>query len=257
MKIADTSVLVTGGASGLGAATAAQLVRGGAYVTITDLPGSDGAATAAALGAGVRFVPADIRDDDQIRQALAVATDDGRPPLRGVVHCAGRGGDRLRILDRDGTPADVDRFREVLEVNLVGTYTVLRLAAEAMARNEPVDGERGAIVLTASVAAFDGQIGQTSYSASKGAVHAMTIVAARDLANRLIRVNTIAPGVFDTPMLARLRDDLRDQLAAGVPHPRRLGDPADYAHMATTLLENGYMNGETVRLDGAIRMPPR
>jgi NAD(P)-dependent dehydrogenase (short-subunit alcohol dehydrogenase family) len=173
------------------------------------------------------------------------------------VHCAGRGGDRLRILDRDGIAAPLQSFRDVLEINLIGTYNVLRLGAARIARSEPQDGERGAIVLTASVAAFDGQIGQTSYSASKAAVHGITLVAARDLASRLIRVNTIAPGIFDTPMLARLRDDIRADLAEAVPHPKRLGNPEDYAHLAASLLENGYLNGETVRLDGAIRMPPR
>lgn len=163
----------------------------------------------------------------------------------------------MRILDRDKNPASLESFRNVIEVNLVGTYNVLRLAASRIARNAPIDGERGAIVLTASVAAFDGQIGQTAYTASKAAVHGITLVSARDLASVGIRVNTIAPGIFDTPMLARLRDDIRDGLAADVPFPKRLGDPGDYAGMALTLLQNGYVNGETVRLDGAIRMAPR
>jgi NAD(P)-dependent dehydrogenase (short-subunit alcohol dehydrogenase family) len=163
----------------------------------------------------------------------------------------------MRILDRDGDPAPLDPFAEVIRVNLVGTYNVLRLAAARIARTEPVGGERGAIVMTASVAAFDGQIGQTSYTAAKAAVHGITLVAARDLASRLIRVNTIAPGVFDTPMLGRLRADIRDGLAAAVPHPSRLGDPDDYAQLAVAMLTNPYLNGETVRLDGAIRMPPR
>ncbi len=173
------------------------------------------------------------------------------------MHCAGRGGDRVRILDREKNPASLDSFRDVLEVNLIGTYNVLRLAASRIARNEPIDSERGAIVLTASVAAFDGQIGQTSYTASKAAVHGITLVAARDLASVGIRVNTIAPGVFDTPMLARLRDDIREGLAADVPFPKRLGRPDDYADLALTLLQNGYVNGETIRLDGSIRMAPR
>jgi NAD(P)-dependent dehydrogenase (short-subunit alcohol dehydrogenase family) len=178
-------------------------------------------------------------------------------PLRGLVHCAGRGGDRVRIVGRDGQPGPLDTFAEVIRVNLIGTYNVLRLAAARMARNEPTAGERGAIVLTASVAAFDGQIGQTSYTAAKAGVHGITLVAARDLASRLIRVNTIAPGVFDTPMLGRLRQDIRETLAAAVPHPSRLGDPADYGMLAVHLLRNSYLNGETIRLDGAIRMPPR
>jgi NAD(P)-dependent dehydrogenase (short-subunit alcohol dehydrogenase family) len=173
------------------------------------------------------------------------------------VHCAGRGGDSSRILDRDRRPGPLDGFEQVLAVNLVGTYNVLRLAAARMSGNEIEDGDRGAIVLTASVAAFDGQIGQTSYTASKAGVHGITLVAARDLASWAIRVNCIAPGTFDTPMLARLRADIREGLSASVPHPKRLGDPDDYAQMAVSLLENGYVNGHTVRLDGAIRMAPR
>ena len=178
-------------------------------------------------------------------------------PLRAVVHCAGRGGDRLRILDKDRRPADPDSFAEVLRVNLIGTYNVLRLAAARMAGNELRDGDRGAVVMTASVAAFDGQIGQTAYTASKAGVHGITLVAARDLASYQIRVNTIAPGTFDTAMLVRLRDDIREGLAASIPHPSRLGDAADYAHMAVSLIENRYVNGETIRLDGALRMAPR
>jgi NAD(P)-dependent dehydrogenase (short-subunit alcohol dehydrogenase family) len=169
-------------------------------------------------------------------EALDAAVEQG--PLRAVVHCAGRGGDRLRIIDREGNPADLDSFAEVLRVNLVGTYNVLRLSASRMAANEPSNGDRGAIVMTASVAAFDGQVGQTAYAASKAAVHGITLVAARDLASHQIRINTIAPGTFDTPMLARVRADVREGLAAAVPHPRRLGDPDDYAHMAVSLLEN-------------------
>lgn len=187
--------------------------------------------------------------------AVDVAREQG--PVRGLVHCAGRGGDRKRILDKDGTPSDLAGYAEVIRINLIGTYNVLRLVAQAIAETEPVDGERGACVLTASVAAFDGQIGQASYTSAKAGVHGLTLVAARDLASRLIRVNTIAPGVFDTPMLGRLRDDLRAGLAASVPHPRRLGDPDEYAALAVHLLTNSYLNGETIRLDGAIRMAPR
>jgi NAD(P)-dependent dehydrogenase (short-subunit alcohol dehydrogenase family) len=255
VHLTDLSALVTGGASGLGRATAAALVRAGARVTLTDLPSSPGDEAAADLGNGTRFVPADITDEVTFAQALDAAEERG--PLRALVHCAGRGGDRLRILGKDGDPSPLDSFEQVLRINLVGTYNVLRLAAARMARNEPIDGERGAVVLTASVAAFDGQIGQTSYTASKAGVHGMTLVAARDLAGAQIRVNTIAPGIFDTPMLARLRQDIREGLAASVPHPKRLGDPDDYAHMALALLQNPYVNAETVRLDGGIRMAPR
>ena len=173
------------------------------------------------------------------------------------MHCAGRGGDRLRIIDRERVPGSFDSFADVVRVNLLGTYNVLRLAAARISGNEVVDGDRGAVVLTASVAAFDGQIGQTSYAASKAGIHGMTLVAARDLASWQIRVNTIAPGIFDTPLLARLRDDIREGLAAGVPHPKRLGNPDDFAQLAVSLLENEYVNGETIRLDGGIRMAPR
>ncbi|WP_024795595.1 SDR family NAD(P)-dependent oxidoreductase [Tomitella biformata] len=255
MQLQDNIFLVTGGASGLGEATATALVDAGARVVLADLASSDGAATAARLGGAAAFVAIDITDESSFDAALDAAESHG--PLRGVVHCAGRGGDRLRILDKEGHPGDLDSFRNVLEINLIGTYNVLRHVAARMARNEPIDGERGAVVLTASVAAFDGQIGQTSYTASKAAVHGMTLVAARDLASFGIRVNTIAPGLFDTPMLARLRTDIREGLSAGVPFPKRLGRPEDYAGMALTLLQNSYANGETIRLDGAIRMAPR
>jgi NAD(P)-dependent dehydrogenase (short-subunit alcohol dehydrogenase family) len=255
MRLEGASALVTGGASGLGAATARLLADHGAGVVITDLPDSSGADTAAGIGKGTTFVASDITDGESLDAPLDAAVSNG--PLRFVVHCAGRGGDRLRILDRAGAPNPESSFADVLRVNLIGTYNVLRMAASRMASNE-VDGhDRGAFVLTASVAAFDGQVGQTSYSASKAGVHGMTLVAARDLASFHIRVNTIAPGLFDTPMLARFPDDVRAKLASNVPHPHRLGHAEDYAHMALSLLTNSYVNGETVRLDGAIRMPPR
>ena len=256
MRIDGISALVTGGASGLGLATVRRLLdQGAASVVLLDLPSSPGEQAASDLGEAARFVPGDITDEAGVQAALDAAEEAG--PLRAVVHCAGRGGDRVRILDKARTPGALETFEQVLRINLVGTYNVLRLAAARMSGNEIEDGDRGAIVLTASVAAFDGQIGQTSYSASKAGVHGITLVAARDLASWAIRVNTIAPGVFDTPMLARLRDDIREGLAASVPHPKRLGHPEDYAHMAVSLLENGYVNGHTVRLDGAIRMAPR
>lgn len=253
MDLDGASALVTGGASGLGAATAQALVKAGAHVVITDLSSSDGDAVADRLGA--RFVAADVTDETSLTAPLDAAEELGA--LRAVVHCAGRGGDRLRVLDKERKPAPLQSFVDVVNVNLFGTYNVLRLAAARMSANSLVDGDRGAIVLTASAAAFEGQIGQTSYSASKGAVHAITIVAARDLASWGIRVNTIAPGTFDTPMLARLRADIREGLAATVPHPKRLGDPEDYADLAVSMLRNGYLNGATIRLDGAIRMAPR
>ncbi len=253
MRIEGIRAVVTGGASGLGLATVRHLLDRGASVVAVDLATSP--EIEALVGPSVSFVQADVTDEAAVDGALDVAEQDG--PLRALVHCAGRGGDRTRIVDRDGQPGGLETFAEVVRVNLFGTYNVLRLAAARMSANEPVDGDRGACVLTASVAAFDGQIGQTSYAASKAAVHGITLVAARDLASRQIRVNTIAPGIFDTPMLGRLRSDIREGLAATVPHPKRLGSPDDYAQLAVALLENSYVNGETVRLDGAIRMAPR
>jgi NAD(P)-dependent dehydrogenase (short-subunit alcohol dehydrogenase family) len=254
MNLESASVLVTGGASGLGLATAQRLAGVGARVCIADLA-APGNGVLKALGEGAQYVETDVTDPNAVSAALDAAVAHG--PLRGLVHCAGRGGDRVRILDRDGNPGGLETFMAVIRTNLAGTYNVLRLAAARMASALPVDGECGAIVLTASIAAFDGQIGQTSYTASKAGVHGMTLVAARDLAQRLIRVNTIAPGVMDTPMLGRLPDEIRTKLMAAVPHPSRLGAADDYAHMAVALLENPYVNGETIRLDGAIRMGPR
>jgi NAD(P)-dependent dehydrogenase (short-subunit alcohol dehydrogenase family) len=255
MQLDSISALVTGGSSGLGLATVRRLRAAGARVGIADLnpPADDDLAE---LGDGVVYVKTDITDEAGVTHALDVI-EAAHGGLRAAVHCAGRGGDRARILDKDGQPGPLDSFADVVRINLVGTYNVLRLAAARIARSEPADGERGAIVLTASVAAFDGQIGQTSYTAAKAGVHGITLVAARDLASRQIRVNTIAPGVFDTPMLARLRGDIREALERSVPHPSRLGAPDDYAQMAVSLLQNPYVNGETIRLDGAIRMPPR
>jgi NAD(P)-dependent dehydrogenase (short-subunit alcohol dehydrogenase family) len=259
VRIEGVSALVTGGASGLGLASARELVSRGATVVLADLAGSPGAEAAEELNrirdGAAWFVPADVTDPDAFGEALDAAEQRG--PLRVLVHCAGRGGDRKRILGRDRTPGELESFVEVLRINLVGTYNALRLAAARMAANEPLDGDRGACVLTASVAAFDGQIGQTSYTASKAGVHGITLVAARDLASWQIRVNTIAPGVFDTPMLGRLREDIRDGLAASVPHPKRLGDPADFGRLAADMVANSYLNGQTIRLDGSIRMAPR
>ncbi len=254
MQIKNINAVVTGGASGLGLATAARLIEGGATVTLVDLPSSDGAVRAEELGPGAGFFPADVTDADAVAAAFAAAAESG--PVRAVVHCAGRG-KPMRILDKSGTAAELEPFESVVRLNVVGTFNVLRFAAEAMATNEPVDGDRGVCVLTASVAAFEGQIGQINYAAAKAAVVGMTLPAARDLAGRNIRVCTIAPGTFDTPLLARAREDVRDSLAASVPHPSRLGDPGEFASLAVHIVENGMLNGETIRLDGAIRMAPR
>jgi NAD(P)-dependent dehydrogenase (short-subunit alcohol dehydrogenase family) len=255
MRIEGLTALVTGAASGLGLATAKRFIEKGARVVLVDLPNSDGEKVAKSLGDAAFFAPADITDADAVRAAVEASGRFG--PLRAVVHCAGRGGDRARIVGKEHNPAPLDSFAEVVRVNLVGTYNVLRLAAASMSTNEVLDGDRGAVVMTASAAAFEGQIGQASYAASKAGVAGLTIVAARDLASSRIRVNTIAPGVIDTAMLGKVRDDVRGQLAASVPHPKRLGDADDYAHLAVSIIENNYVNGETVRLDGALRMAPR
>jgi NAD(P)-dependent dehydrogenase (short-subunit alcohol dehydrogenase family) len=254
MDIAGISAVVTGGASGLGLATARRLVKGGAHVVLLDLEGSGGADVAAELGPTARFVGGDVRTEEGVEPALEVASELG--PLRAVVHCAGRG-HAMRILNRDGSPGSLADYAAIIELNLIGSFNVLRLAAAHMARTDEVDGERGAIVLTASVAAWEGQIGQIPYASSKAGVVGMTIVAARDLAARLIRVVTIAPGIFDTPLLGRLPQEVRDSLGKMVPHPQRLGAPDEFGALAVHVLENPMINGETIRLDGAIRMAPR
>lgn len=252
MDISGASALVTGGASGLGLATARRLAKVGAHVTVLDLPTSAGADVAEEVGG--RFAPADVTDPEQTRAAVAEAGKEG--PLRVLVHCAGRGGP-VRVVDKHGQPGSLEAYEEIVRLNLVGSFNVLRLAAAAMAATEPVDGERGVCVLTASVAAFEGQIGQIPYASSKAGIVGMTLVAARDLASKLIRVCTIAPGTFDTPLLARLSDDVRDSLGKAVPHPSRLGNPDEFGSLAAQIVENPMLNGETIRLDGAIRMPPR
>jgi NAD(P)-dependent dehydrogenase (short-subunit alcohol dehydrogenase family) len=236
-------------------AAARRLVDQGGYVTIIDLPASAGAAIAAELGDRAQFVPADVTDEKSFAAALDAA-DTQADGLRGVVHCAGAGR-RMRILDKDGGPGSLADFEFVIRLNVIGTFNALRLGAARIAAHAAVDGERGAIVMTSSVAAFEGQIGQVNYSASKGAIVAMTVVAARDLANKGIRVCTIAPGIMDTPLLARVADDVRASLAASVPNPPRLGRTDEFGMLAGHILENPYLNGETIRLDGAIRMPPR
>ena len=254
MQITDTTVaLVTGGASGLGGATTRRLVADGATVVIVDLPSSPGADLAAELGKAVRFVAADVRDEDQMQAAVTAATELGE--LRVAVTCAGVGTPG-RVVGRGG-PLALETFRTVVEINLVGTFNTLRLAAAAMVGNEPVDGDRGVVVMTASIAAYDGQIGQAAYAASKGGVVALTLAAARDLADKQVRVMTIAPGTFATPMLAGLPPEATAALEAGVPHPSRLGDPAEYAALVRHIVDNPMLNGEVVRLDGALRMPPR
>lgn len=254
MQIKGINAVVTGGASGLGLATATRLIEGGATVTLLDLPNSEGTERAKDLGPSARFVPADVTDSEAVAAAFAAACEQG--PVRAVVHCAGRGRP-MRILTKDGAAADLDPFESVIRLNVIGSFNVLRFAAEAMARNEPLDGDRGVCVLTASVAAFEGQIGQINYAASKAGVVGMTLPAARDLAGVEIRVCAIAPGTFDTPLLASLRQDVRESLAAAVPHPSRLGKTSEFAALATHIIENGMLNGETIRLDGAIRMAPR
>lgn len=246
-------VLVTGGASGLGEATVRSVVARGARALIVDLPGDRGVDLAAELGDSVRFVPADVRSAEEVAAAVDHAGEFG--VLRAAVTCAGVVNPG-RILGKRGV-LDLDAYRAVIEINLVGTFNVLRLAAEAMAANEPVGGDRGVVVMTASVAAFDGQIGQAAYASSKGGVVGLTLPAARDLADKGIRVMTIAPGIVDTPMMAGLPDETRTSLEAGVPHPSRLARPEEYALLVHQILTNPYLNGEVIRLDGALRMAPR
>ncbi len=248
MNLNGTTALITGGASGLGLATAEAMAARGARVVILDLPSSRGEEQAKRLG-GV-FVGGDVTSEEDVRRAVDAAAG-----LRVLVNCAGIG-PSARIVGRDG-PHPLDAFRRVVDINLVGTFNALRLAAACMARSEPVDGDRGVIVNTASVAAFEGQVGQAAYAASKAGIVGLTICAARDLASLGIRVCTIAPGIFDTPLLGTLSEEFRQSLSAAVPNPRRLGSPGEYAALAVHIVENGYLNGETIRLDGAIRMPPR
>ncbi len=254
MQLTDRDVaIVTGGASGLGAAAARALHGAGAQVVLVDLPTAPGNEVVAELEERATFVPADVTDPEAVAEVVRRAGELGS--LRVAVNCAGLGW-ASRVLTREG-PHDLELFRTVIGVNLIGTFNVLRLAAEAMAQVEPVGGERGVIVNTASIAAYDGQIGQVAYSASKGGVVGMTLPAARDLARHQVRVVTIAPGTFDTPMLAGVPEETRQALAEQIPHPQRLGDPAEYGLLVRQLVEHPYINGEVVRLDGALRMGPR
>jgi NAD(P)-dependent dehydrogenase (short-subunit alcohol dehydrogenase family) len=249
MELDDTSAIVTGAASGLGAATASALAGAGARVFGLDLNIAE-----APNVEGVSYVACDVTDEAQVRSAVATAAEAG--PFRTVVNCAGIG-PSARILGRNGVH-DLALFAKVIQINLVGTFTVLALAAEAIARTEPLEfGQRGVIVNTASVAAYEGQIGQAAYASSKGGVVGLTVPAARDLAQRGIRVNTIAPGIVDTPMLATVSEDFRASLASGIPFPQRLCQPTEFAKLVQMIIDHDYLNGETIRMDGALRMAPR
>lgn len=256
MDISGKAALVTGGASGLGAAMVRTIVAAGGRAMILDLNEQLGKALAAELGESARYVRADVSRAADAEQAVKAAVS-AFGALHICVNCAGIG-DPQRIVSKEG-PADLERFNKVIRVNLIGTFNVARLAAWEMSRNQHsgADGERGVIINTASVAAYDGQIGQAAYSASKGGIVALTLPLARDLSSLGVRVMTIAPGLFDTPLLARLPEDVKASLGAMVPFPRRLGAPAEYAQLAKQIIENSMLNGEVIRLDGAIRMAPK
>lgn len=253
MDLVNTSAIVTGGASGLGAATATALAAKGARVVAVDLPES---VSAAAAVDGVTYAGADVTDEQQVRAAVEQASSEASAPLRTVVNCAGIG-PAARILGKKGVH-DIGLYRKVIEVNLVGSFITLAVAAEAIARTEPLEHEqRGVVINTASIAAYDGQVGQAAYASSKGGIVSLTLSAARDLASFGIRVCTIAPGTVETPMLAGLSDEFRAGLAAGVPFPKRLCRPEEYAKLAIAIIDHDYLNGETIRMDGSLRMPPR
>ncbi|HSZ06354.1 MAG TPA: SDR family NAD(P)-dependent oxidoreductase [Solirubrobacteraceae bacterium] len=253
MQIEGSAAIVAGGASGLGEATVRALHARGAIVTVADVNAEKGRALAGELG--LEFTACDVRQEEQVQAAVKQAAA-GAGGLRIAVCCAGTGWAQ-KVASSKG-PHPLLPFETIISINLIGTFNVLRFAADAMIANEPLeDGERGVCVHTASIAAFDGQVGQIAYSASKGAVVGMTLPAARDLAQYGIRVNTIAPGLFDTPLLAALPEEARQKLGAGVPYPQRLGQPPEYAQLACHIVENRMLNGETIRLDGALRMPPR
>ena len=254
MRTDGTNALVVGGASGLGEATARRLHTDGATVTIADLNADKGAALAAELGGRARFAQANVLEADQVEAAVAAAREGGE--LRISVCCAGIGWAQ-RTVSKQG-PHDLEIFSNVIKVNLIGTFNVLRLAAAAMVDNDPdEEGERGVSVNTASIAAYDGQIGQVAYAASKGGIVSLTLPAARDLAGRGVRVMTLAPGLFDTPLLAALPEEARQALGAGIPFPSRLGKPSEYADAVAAVVANPMLNGEAIRLDGALRMPPK
>ena len=253
MEISGAVALVSGGASGLGAATARRLAAAGATVVIADLESSQGAQLAAEVGA--RFVSTDVTLTDRVETAVRTAT--GLGELRVLVCCAGVG-PPARVVGRDGAPMPLDHFVRTLQVNLVGTFDCIRQAASAMVANAPdAEGERGVIVCTSSIAAFEGQIGQSAYAASKGGIVGMTLPLARDLGREGVRVVTIAPGIFDTPLLGELPENVREGLGAVIPFPPRLGRPDEFAALALHIIENPMLNGEVIRLDGAMRMPAR
>src|SRR5580658_10602217 len=252
MKISGAAAIVTGGGSGLGRATAEALAARSARVAVFDL--NPAAAEDAAKAIGGLAVVCDVADEASASEGVAKA-EAAHGPARVLVNCAGIGVAK-RVVGRDG-PQPLADFDKVIRVNLIGTFNMIRLAATAMGKLEPIDGERGVIISTASVAAYEGQIGQAAYSASKGGVVAMTLPIARELAQLAVRVNTIAPGIFLTPMLLGLSQAAQDSLSASVPFPQRLGAPAEYAALAAHIVENGYINGETIRIDGALRMAPK
>jgi NAD(P)-dependent dehydrogenase (short-subunit alcohol dehydrogenase family) len=255
MQLANKVILVTGGASGLGEACVRLLSQAGAKVVIADLNKEAGTALAAELGTAALFVPTNVVEEDSV-QATVQAAVETFGSLHVLINCAGIGVAE-RVLGKNG-PGSLASFTRVIQINLIGTYNTIRIAASAIANNTPMeDGGRGVIINTASVAAFDGQIGQAAYSASKGGIVAMTLPIARELARIGIRVVTIAPGTFDTPMMGNLSEDARRSLGQQVPFPSRLGRPSEYAALARHIIENDMLNGETIRLDGAIRMAPR
>jgi NAD(P)-dependent dehydrogenase (short-subunit alcohol dehydrogenase family) len=255
MQIAGSAALVTGGASGLGLATVRKLHDAGASVVILDLPGSNGTAIAKELGGRAAFAPGDVTNPESVEAALDAAAELAGGPPRILINCAGIG-NAFRTTGKDG-PFPLDAFTRVIQINLIGTFNAIRLTAFRMSQASEEGEERGVIVNTASVAAFDGQIGQAAYSASKGGIVGMTLPIARDLARLKIRVVTIAPGLFETPLLGGLSEEQIKSIGAQVPHPARLGQPAEYAALAAHIVENPMLNGETIRLDGAIRMAPR
>jgi NAD(P)-dependent dehydrogenase (short-subunit alcohol dehydrogenase family) len=254
MRLQDRVAVVTGGGSGLGAATARHFAELGARVLVADLNAAAAAEVASTLGARAVGVACDVTDPASVEAALDRGAELG--PISALVHCAGRGGP-VRVLDREGRPGSLEDYTDIVRVNLIGTFNAVRLTSARMAAEEPVDGERGVCVLTASVAAYEGQIGQAGYASSKAGIVGFTLVAARDLAAKQIRVCSIAPGIFDTPMLARVPEEARTKLGAAIPHPSRLGSPDEFAALAAHIAQNPMLNGETIRLDGALRMAPR